>query len=329
MDDAPDLIGYLEIWNERRLRIASDAAEVALWSWNVKTDRITMDKRAFELWGLPQGGDVTFADLSASIHPDDIDRVRTAFSVAQSQSGPYEIDFRILCSGDVRWISARGRQDDHPNVGRILFGVFLDVSFRMRVAEDRDTATREVQHRIQNLFTLATSLTLIAARNSQTKEAMVDDLTRRLRGLAAAHSLIPPGVDDQRRAVTLRDLLAALLKAYGADANARLSDCRAMVGERAITPIAMLVDDLVTTSTKNGALSCENGQIDVRFQDGVDAVTVLWTERGFSKPATEDLRPGSEMMDRVVKQMNGSVTRHWSDAGLVVTLVLGKTSLGA
>jgi hypothetical protein len=36
---------------------------VALWSWNVDTNRFTMDERDFHLWGVPLSGSVTFDDL--------------------------------------------------------------------------------------------------------------------------------------------------------------------------------------------------------------------------------------------------------------------------
>ena len=61
-----------------------DAARVALWSWNVDSNRFTMDQRAFELWGLPWAGEVAFEELSTHIHPSDRDRVRSAFSATRS-----------------------------------------------------------------------------------------------------------------------------------------------------------------------------------------------------------------------------------------------------
>jgi hypothetical protein len=64
------------VWDAKHMRIAIEAAGVALWSWNVDSDKITMDKRGFNLWGVPRQGSVTFADLSANIHPQDLDRVR-------------------------------------------------------------------------------------------------------------------------------------------------------------------------------------------------------------------------------------------------------------
>jgi hypothetical protein len=40
------------VWDAHRLRIATDAAGVALWSWNVDTDEIALDERAHGLWGV-------------------------------------------------------------------------------------------------------------------------------------------------------------------------------------------------------------------------------------------------------------------------------------
>ena len=39
-------------WNARHLRLAIDAAGVALWSWNVDTDKLTMDGHGYDLWGV-------------------------------------------------------------------------------------------------------------------------------------------------------------------------------------------------------------------------------------------------------------------------------------
>lgn len=40
-------------WDERHLRYAVDAAEIALMSWNVDTNVIEMDDRGYKLWGMP------------------------------------------------------------------------------------------------------------------------------------------------------------------------------------------------------------------------------------------------------------------------------------
>ena len=86
-------------WRQEHLRLAVEAARVALWSWQVDDDRFEMDARGFELWGLPWAETVSFEELSTHIHPADQDRVRAGFSATRSVAGSYEIDFRI-CLGD-------------------------------------------------------------------------------------------------------------------------------------------------------------------------------------------------------------------------------------
>ncbi len=59
-----------QLWDAQFLRRAIDAAEVALWSWNVETDLFNMDRLAFAMWGISNNSTVTFEDLSAKyIHP--------------------------------------------------------------------------------------------------------------------------------------------------------------------------------------------------------------------------------------------------------------------
>ena len=125
-------------WSESHLRLAIAAAGVSLWSWNVDNDKLTMDERAYALWALPPAPYVSFEDLSAHIHPADRDRVRTAFAATRAIVGPYEIDFRILIGDEIRWISARGQGDDANIQGRVMFGVFLDVTGRKQAEEGNE-----------------------------------------------------------------------------------------------------------------------------------------------------------------------------------------------
>src|SRR3954464_13091237 len=106
-------------WRPEHLRLAIDAACVALWSWNVDDNSFSMDDRGFDLWGVPKAPLVAFEELSTHIHPADRDRVRAAFIATRSVAGPYEIDFRIMLDEEVRWISARGQGADAGIVERI------------------------------------------------------------------------------------------------------------------------------------------------------------------------------------------------------------------
>src|SRR6188768_218683 len=127
---------HMPVWDEKQLRAATDAAGVALWSWNVDTDAITMDERAYDLWEVSkEERKITFEILSQNIHPADLERVRSAFAATRAVIGLYEIDFRILAGSDIRWISARGQGDDTNIAKRKIFGIFMEVTQRKQAVE--------------------------------------------------------------------------------------------------------------------------------------------------------------------------------------------------
>ncbi len=307
---------------------------MSLWSWNVDNDRITMDDRAYDLWGLPRSGHVTFADLSAHIHPKDLDRVRSAFAATRAILGAYEIDFRILVGGDVRWISARGQGNDAGMLGRHLFGVFLDVTQRKQAEEAHELLAGEMSHRVKNLLAIAAALTTMTARSAESTADMTRDLTHRLVALGRAHELVRPGPSQGSKAALLGDLLAVLLAPYD-DTGAftqrvRVSVPRMAVGEAAATTLALVVHELATNSIKYGSLSVATGSLDVSSTAHGDKVTIIWTERGGpavqtpSKPAGFGSRLVSQSMSR---QLGGSISFDWSPSGAIATLSINKQRL--
>src|SRR3954469_21420048 len=178
------------VWAPQHLRLAIDAARVALWSWKVNDDRFAMDDRAFELWGLPWADIVSFENLSAHIHPADRDRVRAAFSATRSVAGSYEIDFRIMVGDDIRWISARGQGADAGIIGGAMFGIFLDVTGRKQAEEGSELLAGEMSHRVKNLLSIATGLTQLSGRSASSVSQMTGELTGRLTALGRAHDVV-------------------------------------------------------------------------------------------------------------------------------------------
>ena len=324
-----------EVWDTGRLRAATDAAGVALWSWNVDTDEIAMDRRAHALWVVPMSGQVTFEELSERIHPNDLDRVREAFARTRAIMGSYEIDFRILHGEDVRWVSARGQGNDKGIIERVMFGVFLDVTERKKAEEARELLTGEMSHRVKNLFAIASALTTIAARSAATTTEMARDLTQRLTALGRAHDLVRPvpGQTDSRAAL-LGDLLAVLLAPYAnekmADEHIRIAVPELRVGETAATTLALSVHELATNSIKYGALSRPDGTLDVACTADGDEVVLVWTERG-GPPPEKPSGPGgfgSKLLAQSVSgQLGGSIAFDWPGEGVVVTLRMSRARI--
>jgi len=323
------------IWDTERLRVATDAAGVALWSWNVDTDEIALDARAHDLWGVRNDEPVTLEDLSARIHPEDLNRVRVTLKATQAVKGAYEIDFRIQHGDEIRWISARGQGGNKGLVDRVLFAVFLDVTERRRAEEAREMLAGEMSHRIKNLFAIASALTTIAARSTTTTVEMARDLTQRLSALGRAHDLVRPMPGRAEfKAALLGDLLASLLAPYSDTeagvARVHVSVPEVSVGESAITTLALVVHELATNSLKYGALSVASGAIDLSCAVHHGTIVIVWAERG-GPPVTAPRRPegfGSRLIKHSISgQLGGSIAFDWPMEGVVVTLRISKARL--
>lgn len=322
-------------WNEGRLRIATEAAGVGLWSWNVDTDRIDMDACALDLWGVEARDGITFKALSARVLPADLERVRNAFASTRDLSGGYELDFRVMVDDEIRWISSRGRGDDEGIIGRTMFGVFLDITARKRAEEALELLAGEMQHRVKNVFNLVEALSQIASRSSASKEDMSNDLSRRLAALSSAHDMLYPNIRTGAPVVRLDALLGVLLAAYSTpDASVQSVSIvvpEVIIGENAVSSLAMIVHELATNSMKYGALSSANGKLALSCTEGEDDVELVWAEGGGPALAAspEHSGFGNTLTDMVVKQIEGSLVRTWSDEGVVVRLRVGKRLLAA
>src|SRR5437763_6238532 len=106
---------------------------------------------------------------------------------------------------DVRWVSARGQGDDSGIVGRVMFGIFLDVTGRKQAEEGHELLAGEMSHRVKNLLAVASGLTEITSRSAVTTSEMARELIGRLTALERAHDLVRPLPGHQGHAALLGD----------------------------------------------------------------------------------------------------------------------------
>lgn len=314
-------------WSSRQLREAIEAAGVALWSWQVDTDDLVMDRQGYVLWDVTKAERLTFEHLSEKVHPADRDRVRAAFTATRALLGPYEIDFRIVVGTDVRWVSARGQGKDAGMKNRKMTGIFLDVTGRKNAEESHELLAGEMSHRVKNLLAIATGLTHITSRSSTSIEDMTKQLTSRLTALGRAHDLVRPLPHGQGNAALLGDIITMLLAPYDDDGafagRIRVAVPRLGVGETAATGLALVIHELATNAMKYGALSAPEGTLDVSGSMVGDDVEIQWTERGGPEVVKPDgaIGYGSKLLHRTLAgHLGGTLEHDWSKDGLSVTL---------
>ncbi|WP_347556574.1 ATP-binding protein [Robbsia sp. KACC 23696] len=138
--------------NIERVKLALSAgAIIGTWFWDLPNDRFSVDEAFAHAFGLdPALGrtGLSQAQITARVHPDDIDGLEKAIEKAIRQGGPYAHQYRVKRRDDEQyhWIEANGRVDHGPDGTPLRFpGVLLDVGERRAVEEERDRAAASLR----------------------------------------------------------------------------------------------------------------------------------------------------------------------------------------
>jgi PAS domain S-box-containing protein len=141
-----------------RLGIALAAARLGDWSWDARTDVVTLSTKAATIFGLAPGTPITWTGLRLLLHPDDRERARLAVEDAIAGHSDYAIEYRLGTQEVERWISASGRAG-YDARGNLLgmFGVVQDIT-RDRLLVKLDDAVRRLADPEEITYTSASIL---------------------------------------------------------------------------------------------------------------------------------------------------------------------------
>jgi diguanylate cyclase (GGDEF)-like protein len=92
----------------QRVKVATQAAQVGIWDWNVASGAIDWDSTMFRLYGLDVAqGPARYERWAASLHDDDRAAAERDLALAASSGAPFDTEFRIVWSnGEVHNIRA-------------------------------------------------------------------------------------------------------------------------------------------------------------------------------------------------------------------------------
>lgn len=98
--------------SERRLAIATRAARIGIWDWNLEDNSFVYSALAKEIYGMPVDEPVTYETVRAVTHPDDFPwtsaMARRAVDPALREREPYIYRIVRADTGEERWVLAHG-----------------------------------------------------------------------------------------------------------------------------------------------------------------------------------------------------------------------------
>lgn len=260
-------------------------------------------------------------------HPDDQERAWSIWRHSLETGDEYEIEYRLRHhSGQYRWTLGRAlpvRGDD----GKIIrwVGTCTDIHEQKQIADLNEVLSRELSHRIKNIFAVMSGIIDISAQNFPDLQELALQLQARLAALGRAHDYARPHSDQSRPhkgPQSLSQLLCQLFLPYPAfdEGQITVTGDDVDIDDRGATPIGLAFHELATNSMKYGALSQPSGRVNVHVTRHEDEVEIEWTETG-GPPVIEPQSSGfgTELTEIAINyQLSGTIKRQWMTEGLKV-----------
>ncbi len=325
--------------NPQMLAILTDAMPQMVWSTRPDGFHDYYNARWYEFTGVPDGS-TDGEGWNGLFHPDDRERAFERWRHSLSTGEPYEIEYRLRHhSGAYRWTLGRALpvRDDAGDIVRWI-GTCTDIDAAKRDAEQNELLSRELAHRIKNIFAVISGLIGISVRQSPEAKVFAASLRARIAALGRAHEFVRPHSELSRPSIgrtNLHGLLTDLFKPYLALDEGRIAidGDEIVIDDKGATPFALLFHELATNAVKYGALSSPSGTISIVMSKAGSTATVVWKETGGPSIGAppDNSGFGSRLSEvSVQNQLDGKLVRSWEPDGLklVVTVPLANLARG-
>jgi two-component system CheB/CheR fusion protein len=138
----------------------------------------------------------------------------------------------------------------------------------------------ELTHRVKNILAVVQGIVHQTWRTGGSREDFLDRLDGRLGALAKSHGLL---VESEWRGADLRGLAERQLGAYVEGGRVTLSGQPVALSADIATPLGLVLHELATNAIKYGALSNDNGHVEVSWEiekgNKGSRLKFIWQER--------------------------------------------------
>jgi PAS domain S-box-containing protein len=128
------------VMTQDRLTLALATGRVAVYDWDVDTDRVSILGPLGKFFGVSTDDETVkglpLQRVVEGIHPEDRARTMALISRTVETGAPYETEYRVHGAGEMRTIIARGHIETRPSGQRFFSGALIDIT-EEKAAEDK------------------------------------------------------------------------------------------------------------------------------------------------------------------------------------------------
>jgi two-component system, cell cycle sensor histidine kinase PleC len=137
-----------------RIDTALNRGRCGLWDWDLARGRIFWSQSMFDILGLQAKDDLlSFGDVSALVHPDDVRLYELATELADAKATSIDHDFRMRhADGHWVWLRARCELVAQPGeIGLHLIGIAVDITEQKSLVEKTIAADMRLRDAIETI----------------------------------------------------------------------------------------------------------------------------------------------------------------------------------
>jgi len=270
--------------SEARFRAAIEAVSDILWT-NTPDGRMAGEQPGWCGFTGQSRAACQGYGWAQAVHPDEAKPTIDAWDQAVAERRPFVFEHRVRRHDGV-WrlfaIRAVPVLDDHGAVTEWV-GVHTDITEAREADNRRRLLLDELNHRVKNSLATVQSIAMQTLWSSDTPETFNKSFNERLLALSHNHDLL---TRSHWVGANLKDVIAQELEPYQTPDGRRV-DLRGRdvhLGPKAALALGMAVHELATNAAKYGALSADEGMVEVIWRIEVDAnvarLNLVWTEHG-------------------------------------------------
>ncbi len=314
--------------SEERLNLVIEAANDAIWDWDLQTNATFWSERLFTFLGLDPASTSPHCDLfDDHIHPDDRILYEQTFENHLELHHPFYVELRMrVQGGSHEWfqVHAKAVRDTDGTPVRLV-GSLTNIHARKQAEElvraslkEKVILLKEIHHRVKNNLQIISSLLRLQASTSEDPSvaAAFADCQSRIQSIALVHERLYGSKQFEQIDIAeyIEDLVSNLSNSLNWSEDhvqIEIDVTGIYISLSQAISCGLILNELITNALKYAFAYRDKGHLWVTSQLQGDSLQIQVKDDGVGLPENFNVEPreslGLQLVEDMVSKLEGSL----------------------